>query len=177
MANQTQPITKDNTDEIREILEGCQTGKLRHDQRNYHCGTSHCIAGFKQVLDMSKEFGNEVFDLDFGLPMRRSGLTPLAKQMLSTDVGAYAQDAWGLSDIEAVILFHSHATFGFQFALLEWLESGKRVSEDDSPITVGYTEGVASRGSALQTYAYKYTDSMNGFVEFLRSRGLEVITH
>lgn len=113
-------LSKKITNEIRQILEDCQSGKLKHDQSEFHCGTSHCVAGWKELLDYnSKNCAEErTATLDFRKWIRRFS---------DFSAWGYAQDRWELTDKEADTLFSDCATFPEQFALLEKLEAGERV--------------------------------------------------
>jgi len=107
-------LPKDVTDEIREILEGCRDGRLEHEQRYSHCGTAHCVAGWKQVRDCLRDTGKEEHDegelFDYG--------------GMAWD---YAQQQWGLSDPESAELFRMSAQLPDQFEVLRKLESGLRL--------------------------------------------------
>lgn len=124
------PLPKRITNEIREILEGCQSGRLEHEQEIYHCGTAHCIAGWKAVLDYSKAKNNKSiikadFDANSSFDCKITNFINQKQGVFFED--AYAQVVWKLTDKEAEILFDSEATFEQQFALLEKLENGERV--------------------------------------------------
>lgn len=124
------PLPKNVTGEIRSILEGCRDGRLKHNQRVFHCGTAHCIAGWKQALDFAKACNvKNIARVKFAYETD----TPVGKYAACFEkwstVGAstYAQEQWGLTYTEARILFNGLASFPGQFALLEQLERGERV--------------------------------------------------
>jgi len=109
-------LPKAVTDEIRFILEGCRDGKLERTQVVFHCGTAHCVAGWKQVLDFQKinkleEPSHQRVDLE----------------RLSPDTWAYAAGEWGLTMAESEELFGSHVTIDDQFDVLIRLEKGFRL--------------------------------------------------
>jgi hypothetical protein len=123
-------LPKKITNEIREILEGCRDGKLKHDQRSIHCGTSHCIAGWKAVLDTAKAKRKpEIIDCDFDRDWDcRVDVTDFCSGAGYRDnAWVYAVTAWRLNLEEGYVLFRSSATFSEQFALLEKMERGERV--------------------------------------------------
>jgi hypothetical protein len=122
-------LPKHTTDEIREILEGCKSGELNHNQQNFHCGTKHCIAGWKEVFDFAKYKKDPAIKIaDEGL-LRDLGLSEFTSN--EEDCGdfywGYAESAWDITSAEADILFSPSSDFDLQFALLERLESGERV--------------------------------------------------
>jgi hypothetical protein len=123
--NKVEPLSKEITSEIRTILEECRDGKRLHKQQAYatktSCGTAHCIAGWKVHDDMGYRvkyvpYGTFQEDLDMEL-----------KDDSEFDAWEYAKEAWQLTNAEATTLFDMDSTFEEQFALLETLESGKRV--------------------------------------------------
>lgn len=99
-------ITREATAEIEDILTGCRSGRLRHNQEIFHCGTAHCIAGWHEVR---KE---EESTCGIGSPWQN------------------AQKDWGLSESEATLFFASNAVFPLQFAVLETLKAGYRLQKD-----------------------------------------------
>lgn len=144
----TNPLPKETTDQIRYILEGIQSGKLKHEQRAYHsdCGTAHCVAGWLQVLDYEK-LGGALEDLTWentGESCCKEGTQGwtdcdsseldeylIGKGYLNEYEGteSYAARRWGLSYEEAVILFNVDSTLPEQFALLKRLEAGERIND------------------------------------------------
>jgi hypothetical protein len=124
--NKVEPLSKEITSEIRTILEECRDGKRLHKQRAYatktDCGTAHCIAGWKVHDDL----GNQVSYVG-----HENYLDMKLKDDTNFDVWSYARDSWQLTESEAYILFDMDSTFEDQFALLETLESGKRVGTDE----------------------------------------------
>lgn len=132
--SELKPLSKQITDEIRFILEGCRDGKLKHDQLEFHCGTSHCIAGWCEVIDYANA-------RNLKTPYRITGsseafthwhddaLAALKQRPDASETAAYgyAQHKWGLGCREAEALFNACATFPEQFTLLEKLEAGERV--------------------------------------------------
>jgi hypothetical protein len=130
------PLPKKITREIRRILTGCKTGKLQHYQGNYHRGTSHCIAGWKAVLDAAKDVP-DIVKADFGrfsnedsTPTILRQYEPLEPFFAADSINAlwdYARAQWRLTSKEASRLFDGCASLDEQFALLEKLEAGERL--------------------------------------------------
>jgi hypothetical protein len=123
--NKVEPLPKEITSEIRTILEECRDGKRLHRQQVYatqtSCGTAHCIAGWKVWDDLGYKVRYTPYDI---------GCTDLDMELTDDsafDAWNYARDSWNLTEIESSALFDSDATFEQQFALLEMLESGKRL--------------------------------------------------
>lgn len=138
-------ISEKATKEIRYILEGVRDGELKHEQSTYHCGTGHCIAGWKEVLDFARQKSRKGF---FTVPKKFINAEYVNEFDRSTDIGkelnsfvaereentlfsnysyGYAQKEWNLNNEEAVQLFHADARLKNQFSVLKKLESGKRL--------------------------------------------------
>jgi hypothetical protein len=131
-----QPLPKSITDEIRQILEDCQSGKLKHNQADAHCGSSHCVCGWKAVLDYAKERGDtKVLSANFDTEKSCSQKVSIfaAERSDTHDDSVeeynYAKTVWRLTNSEAIALFSPTATFEEQFALLEKLERGERIEQ------------------------------------------------
>lgn len=116
-------MNKKITKEIRDILEGIRDGRLKYTQELYHCGTAHCVAGWKLVLDMCKE--DKTLDIE---SIGRYETNEFLKENTGygEDTGDYATRHWKLSRAESETLFDEDARLEDQFALLESLESGVR---------------------------------------------------
>lgn len=128
----TKPLPKEITDEIRFILEGCRDGRLEHRQTYEHCGTAHCIAGWKQAMDFAKackvaDITQVTWDEYTEEPEQHTDCFHRWTSDKPASAWLYAEKAWGLFAGEAEALFDGGATFDEQFALLEDLEAGKRV--------------------------------------------------
>ena len=126
-----EPINPKALEEIRDILKGVKSGRLLHNQQNYHtqteCGTAHCIAGWKAHNDAIKA------RLDFTYRTHALHVDSLVSDELehfmydkatTTTEWHYASSQWDLKFLESVILFDDNATLDQQFELLEVLESG-----------------------------------------------------
>lgn len=206
------PVAPWVTDEIGTILSSCQSGVLKHEQGTWHCGTSHCIAGWKQTLDIAdklkgtdyeKVFIHENPDgsVDYGLcdyeddpkrgavprgllsslysdldqlmidgkayvseyayrtygekisqqeeKLRKLGYIPdeleeekevplHAVPAYEMDAGHYAAIKWGLTRLEAGLIFGGEASYELQHAVLERLEQGYRFIDEGSQMA-GFT--------------------------------------
>jgi hypothetical protein len=123
-------LPKKITNEIREILEGCRDGKLKHDQTSYHCGTSHCIAGWKAVRDFAKAKNDQSL-LECNFEAKDEYLDELESFLeeiaATNDEWLYAKKQWQLTANESIVFFDYKKTYREQFALLETLERGERV--------------------------------------------------
>lgn len=127
------PMNPEALKEIRDILEGVKSGQLLHDQSSYHsqtaCGTAHCVAGWKAHNDAIKAGVTVTYN---------SYIDGYAKldEFMNKKIGTssewdYAQTDWDLSRQEAEELFKCEATLDEQFELLEVLEAGCTIKEED----------------------------------------------
>lgn len=137
--SELKPLPKEVTNEIRFILEGCRDGRLEHNQEEFHCGSAHCISGWKEVMDYSKTATDNVTadDITHTSGFRdweRQWEKALTAQGVDTPTTwDYARHQWGLTYKEAYELFWDKKAFPEQFAMLEKLEAGERVQWPSSP--------------------------------------------
>jgi hypothetical protein len=123
------PLSKDITNEIREILEGCRDGRLKHDQDVFSCNSARCIAGWKIAFDIAKSRGKGIATAK---RLRDRTITDFASARSDDEClpeWYYAKEAWGLVAQEASGLFDTDSTLDQQFALLEKLEAGERLED------------------------------------------------
>ena len=48
------PLTQEKYLEVKDIISDIKSGKKPHDQRSYHCGTAHCIAGWLEINELER---------------------------------------------------------------------------------------------------------------------------
>lgn len=121
-------LSKTITNELREILEGCQSGKLQHYQQNFHCGTKHCIAGWWFLFDYAKlKNDDSVFTAHLSSVDAGELVRDISEEFYTLD---YIVKTKGLTTLEASLLFEAHSAFDLQFAVLEALEAGQRLEDD-----------------------------------------------
>ena len=106
--------TQEHINEIAEYLRKFKSGELEHYQQWYHCGTAHCLAGWKAVHD-AQATGVDVFSCTKKMPdilyddLNWISLPLLNDFMRHTslccDEWQYAQLKWGLNGGEAQMLF------------------------------------------------------------------------
>lgn len=41
---------------LKEAVEGILSGELNHKQSNWHCGSSHCVCGWYEVLTLEEGY-------------------------------------------------------------------------------------------------------------------------
>lgn len=90
--------------EIDEIITGIEQGELEHVQDSFHCGTAHCIAGWKVVRDFENAHkGQDISPCeDIYLAWVRD---MLLSEVYYPDSGVYAQLMWRLNANESNLLF------------------------------------------------------------------------
>lgn len=149
MTKKLPPLPKEITDQIRYILEKIESGEFRHTQETYHCGSSHCIAGWHAVI-VAETLGvkhserngsfthpsvkydeydqdNEYDDLFFADECPQEVKDFFLRLEDSCEWGIAAED-WQLTTDEQNLMFNSDADFATQKRLLEYLELGERVN-------------------------------------------------
>lgn len=99
--------TKEALAEIRAIVEDIKSGKKAHKQEEYHsdCGTSHCIAGWKQVQDLLAIGMHPLYVWD-----DEQEIWKLANSPWTGNAWSHAELQWGLTYKEAVSLFRPYLT-------------------------------------------------------------------
>lgn len=134
------------------IFEGLCSGSLKHIQPMFHCGTAHCFAGWKEVLDalnafsllfLTKSEGYPAFE-KWGALEWENHLDTYAPEIFSDclfneDVEIhkfnrpwhYAKRKWGLTKLESNTLFHHYATLEHQGIVLGLLARGYRLSSGE----------------------------------------------
>jgi hypothetical protein len=98
---------KPNKELLLKTLQTIKDNPQHWNQAVWHCDTSHCFAGFAQLLDLKLplDYVDEDEDVDPDGDPYDSGL-----YFKGTDTGEYAQEALGLRDYEAKDLFASSNT-------------------------------------------------------------------
>lgn len=122
-----EPVKKTTIDELEYILTNIKDGNFLHIQRDFDtktpCGTAHCIAGWKVILDAEVEHDDvsdspETIELLYSEEECVLGITPWT----------YAQKTWDLTSEEAYALFESKATLEQQFEVLALMKLGLTVN-------------------------------------------------
>ena len=152
----TRRLTKQALHEIKTVIRGIKDGRLAHQQTAVHCGSAHCVAGWKAVLDYGNQTGD--FEMAVVVPLEKiiydavkKDFVPLdpdipveeivykrgtkfykwlAKQpgqsLINADEMSYAQMKWGLTDDEAHELFNGGTTLEHMESMIEKWEQGFR---------------------------------------------------
>ena len=101
------------SEEIRSILDRCKSGELDHNQADYFCGTSRCIAGWKVAIDFKEQFGGDGSDSELEEFAFRE------TEVYGCAPWHYALREWNLTEIQAAGLFSEFASFPEQYAVVE----------------------------------------------------------
>lgn len=127
--------------EIRWILEGIRDGKLKHEQGSIHCGSAHCLCGWKATLDYARAKKKAIasiipVDVDETTVRGNGSVAWAISKFCTTNLAMvgyrgwpewkYAQDKWGLTTAEADMMFDGGNTLTQMFIQLELLEQGYR---------------------------------------------------
>lgn len=91
-------------EKLERILEGIWSGELDHNQKQYTCGTSKCVAGW-------------VFYLEYGMDCPEVGNRTWDE----------AQEILDVTEAEASLLFDSRATKELHQLILKAFKEGRRL--------------------------------------------------
>ena len=120
-------VTQESINEIFAYLHSFKDGTRTHHQGSIHtaiatgCGTSHCLAGWKAHDDYVKTIGEEPTYCDNFSHELDSFIEAYKEQVPESDQQKffmeweYAQYKWGLSTIEADLLFVGELTLDEMF--------------------------------------------------------------
>lgn len=159
-----EPLPAKVTNELRYILEGARSGRLNHDQQLFHsgCGTAHCVAGWKIVMDEAANTGKTGLKDSIQGKLERDNPTGFYPDWW------YAMKEWTLSKFESYILFNQDSKFYHQFPMLEMLEAGYRFDceygayevnrltcSDQDELQSGFDEGLFEDDEQLKMLAEK----------------------
>lgn len=151
------PMTQKAQKEISALLKQISEGQLPHRQGDVHCGSLHCVGGWKAVLDYSKAKDDpSILTANFGT-YRGTDITETLKKWLDTKLNNnrpvymlygsecdYAAMMWKLTTAEAYKLMGANTTSVDWVELLtNWKEGRRYVSGSDYPDNgrwVEYTE-------------------------------------
>jgi hypothetical protein len=130
------PMPKEVTREMRDIISKIESNVYHHAQESWHCGTSHCFAGFKEVRDYAKHStGNAalrkklICDTDirrYGDNMNAWRNEQCGSSALISTTYDYAKWAWGLTVFEADALFDGSRSLYQIKQMVENFENGLR---------------------------------------------------
>lgn len=127
---ETKPV---NLPRLNRIWQGIKSGKLNHYQCVYHCNTSHCIAGWEIVFLLDEN------DITLHTTVQGSTnketlselVTALDIKIKSISDSTVAQASLGLNRNETKMLFDQDAKFEIQDALVEYLNQGQRLNDNE----------------------------------------------
>jgi hypothetical protein len=157
MANNTikrpdryKPLKKSAIKNMRAIFEGIRDGRLKHIQNSWHCGSAHCIFGWKITLDAARmarvpqlinmnfdkvwpdKMRTKVWEVNKKLTEAYKKATDATDERISIDifrdrdVSSYAEAIWGLTPEESAEVAQGSNTIENLFEILEHFEQGRR---------------------------------------------------
>jgi hypothetical protein len=164
------PVSRESVDELKEIISLIKNGTYKHEQYHWHCGTSHCIAGFKEMRDMAKLVHRFDPEIDANkyvecVPYERiEDLATTAKLKLAGPAyGAYStygRLAWGLTKPEGEILFSANNTLDeIQYMVQKFDDGYRSVNLADTLSDTTWFNPITERKEMLR---------------YMRSRGIKV---
>ncbi len=88
-------LTPEKRQEIQQIIDDIKSGKKEHDQSRYHCGTTHCIAGWLFVNALERAGMSTAFTytgewIDSNGEVHDNPPNPLDPYQYVSDFGAWA---------------------------------------------------------------------------------------
>ena len=92
---------------LKEAVEGVLSGKLEHNQSEWHCGAAHCVCGWYEILTLENDWRFEPETSLFIKGERESHFTPrfnLSDQSLRI---GWVSDETGYSFADLDKLFYS----------------------------------------------------------------------
>ncbi len=81
---------------LKEAVEGILSGKLKHNQKLFHCGSAHCVIGWYEMLTLDKNESADDFTF-FGHIKRLSTAKNLYDQ-ISKETGYSRENLVELAD-------------------------------------------------------------------------------
>lgn len=85
---------------LQKTLDTIKANPQHWNQKTWHCGTSHCFAGFAELIANNIPIETSSEDL---VAIRHTKLLPYG-------TGSYAEKLLGISDDDGEALFHGHNT-------------------------------------------------------------------
>jgi hypothetical protein len=106
-------------DRLENLLHRIWSGELKHDQSGFYseCLTAACVCGWDKALDR--------FDGDI-----------LSAAEDEQNPWHYSQQKYGLTAVEAYLLFSTHSTKELQKIVMTRLKENKRLTIDEEDITI-----------------------------------------
>ena len=89
-----------NVELLQKTLNAIKANPQHWNQKTWHCGTSHCFAGFAELIANNIPIETSAEDL---IAIRYTKLLPYG-------TGSYAEKLLGISDEDGDVLFHGYNT-------------------------------------------------------------------
>jgi len=115
-------------DKLNRVWDGIKSGELKHEQRDFFCGSSACFIGWLVVIE-AMEAGLKIEDYS---DVSEFGKSEDVETFANRDYWNYAQTLVGLSDLEATLIFSAEASTDIQQATIDALNAGLRFDPDGS---------------------------------------------
>lgn len=112
---------------LNKIMDGIESGTLKHVQDDFHCGTSHCFAGWVEIFDLRTYGYSETFNCDGDW---FDGDTFVSSSPLTRNTWDYACQRLGLTYSESTLLFANNSPLILQRAVVDLLNRGLRIDAD-----------------------------------------------
>lgn len=136
------PMPKIHILDMRQILANIDHGNYDYDQTKWHCGTSHCVAGWKEWRDYTKAHAvgrvarekllkDSVYNHTISLRRWRYEQFPQGEfgpdqKTLVPTVYKYAARAWGMTKYEASDMFDGEADLALMRQITDLFMKGLR---------------------------------------------------
>lgn len=111
-----------NIPNLERILTGIKNGKLEHNQSSFFCGTACCVAGWDVALNAAEQPKNAEDRQDW---------FTFDKTLAYSDPWEWSKTHNNLTGAEAFLFFAENSTFEVQWATLNALKLGRRISVEE----------------------------------------------
>lgn len=117
------PLSDKAVAEMRFIMDGILEGRLKHNQKAWHCGTAHCFMGWAMVLLRSAERNKKSI---FTTSVRKDVSSVCSHGYGYSDMDGFIMNRWGITWNEWSKIADSDNTKGQLNSYIKRLENGYR---------------------------------------------------
>ncbi len=112
-------LTTEKYQEIKQIIADIKSGKKEHNQKVYHCGTAHCIAGWLFVNALERAGMSTAFTSTGGWIDSEGGEHLTALNPLNSDKYVYNYALWAADYLNLDVVYANALLFNMKLELWE----------------------------------------------------------